>query len=295
MVDSAACLPPDTGPCEPIIVPMSVTVDGTTYRDGADLDPAALYRKLSLGMVATTAAPSPQEFADAFRIASNEADAAVCITVSNSYSTSFDSASLAARNARLDLPKLQIICMDSGSAAGGQGLVCLSALRAAGLGKSPKEVEASARWVSQLVRLVAYVESTEHLWRGGRIPRIAHQGSALLSMRPMFEVSPDGISRRMPARSARTARKRLIDAVASNAGEAEITACVMHGAAPEEAQRTVEGLRATVSCQEVYTTEFSAVMGAHIGPGAVGIAYVRSEAFTTAPTTKNPEATAGRA
>ena len=65
--------------------------------------------------------------------------------------------------------------------------------------------------------------------------------------------------------------------VASAVGRRETAACVMHAAAPREAARAERELRDAVDCREVYVAEFSAVMGAHIGPGALGIAHAPAD------------------
>ncbi len=256
---------------------MTVTAGGRTYRDGSDLAPGELYRMLSLGEVATTAAPSPQAFCDGLAEAARVADAALCITVSRAYSSSFESAEAAARRAREEMPGMEVSTLDSGTAAGGEGLVALAALRAAAAGGALAEVAAAASAAARAVRLVAYVDTTLYLWRGGRIPGIAHAGTSLLSVRPVFEVTRGAIGRRVPARSARSARSRLVRMVASAAGGLGTTACVMHAAAPDAADRALAELGDAADCREAYVTEFSAVMGAHIGPGALGIAHAPAE------------------
>ena len=71
--------------------------------------------------------------------------------------------------------------------------------------------------------------------------------------------------------------------VASAVGGRETAACVMHAAAPREAALAERELRDAVDCREVYVAEFSAVMGAHIGPGALGIAHAPAELVGPAP------------
>lgn len=253
---------------------MVVLIGSQTYRDGVDLTPAQVYRMISGGSATpTTAAPSPQAFYEALAQAAQRANAALCITVSRRFSTAYDSAVLAAQLARERHPGLEVSVLDCGSAAGGEGLVTLAAQRSAARGATLLEVESVARNAASGVRLVAYVDTTYYLWRGGRVPGIAHAGASLLSIKPIFELANGRISRKMPSRTLRSARRRLLSMVASGVADRAVTVCVMHAEAPEEAARVEGVLSDTIDCREIYVAEFSAVMGTHIGPGALGVAY----------------------
>ena len=253
---------------------MLVSIGGKTYRDGVDLTPAQLYRMTSVGSAtATTAAPSPQAFYDALARAGQRSNSALCITVARRFSTAYDSAVLAAELARARSPGLKVSVLDCGTAAGGEGLVALAAQRSAASGATLTEVEAAARDAASGVRLVAYVDTMYYLWRGGRVPGIAHAGASLLSIKPIFELANGHISRKMPSRTLRSARRRLLGMVAAGVAGRPAAVCVMHADAPDEAARVRDLLLDTVDCREIYVAEFSAVMGTHIGPGALGVAY----------------------
>ena len=221
----------------------------------------------------TTAAPSPQAFFEALRLAAEGADSVLCITVSRRFSTAYDSAVLAVDMARTCLPRSAVSVLDCGTAAGGEGLVALAAQRSADGGAQLQDVEAAAQAAARAVRLVAYVDTMYYLWRGGRVPGIAHAGASLLSIKPIFEMSNGRINRRMPSRTARSARRRLLDIVAVNVADAPATICVMHAGVPDEAAQLEDALSVAVDCREIYVAEFSTVMSTHIGPGALGIAY----------------------
>ena len=274
VVDSAASLPIDRDADAPILVPMLVLIGGQTYRDGVDLTPAQLYRTISEGSATpTTAAPSPQAFYEALTQAAQRANSVLCITVARRFSTAYDSAVLAAELARGRHPGLEVSVLDCGSAAGGEGLVTLAAQRSAATGATLPEVESAARDAASGVRLVAYVDTMYYLWRGGRVPGIAHAGASLLSIKPIFELANGRISRKMPARTLRSARRRLLKMVAKGVGGRPVTVCVMHAGVPEVAAAVEDALSDTIDCREIYVAEFSAVMGTHIGPGALGVAY----------------------
>ena len=256
------------------VVPMAVVVGGRTYLDGIDLTPAELYRRLAAGSaVPTTSAPTPDAYREALSKASQETAAALCITVSRSFSASLDSARLAADRVMTESPRFEISVLDSGSAAGGEGLVALAAQRAAEAGAGLDEVVTVAQTAADRVRLIAYVDTLQYLWRGGRVPGIAHGMTRLLKLKPIFEMSRGDVSKKLPSRTSRRARQRLVDMVARDAG-GPLRACVMHADAPDEAAQLEAALRKAVQLENLYVAEFSPVMGTHTGPGTLGIAFL---------------------
>ncbi len=253
---------------------MTVVIDGRTYRDGIDLAPAELYERLEAGSsLPTTSAPAPEAFGEALGMASRWADAAMCITVSRCFSTALDSATLAAEQLLEDIPGFAVSVLDSGSAAGGEGLITLAAQRAATSGAELDDVAVAVKKAASRVRLVAYVDTLHYLWKGGRVPGIAHEMTRLLKLKPVFEMTGGRVSRRLPSRTSRRARRRLVGMVAKDV-DGPLRACVMHAGAPDEAADLEASLLAEVECEDLYVAEFSPVMGAHTGPGTLGIAYL---------------------
>src|SRR4051812_17685419 len=76
-----------------VVVPLSITIEGTTYVDG-ELTDDALLTRLDAGV--TTAAPAPGDFMRALEQVLHTADSAVIVTVAQSLSASYGSARIAA-------------------------------------------------------------------------------------------------------------------------------------------------------------------------------------------------------
>ena len=138
-------------------------------------------------------------------------------------------------------------------------------------------VEARALEVRERVRLLAYVDTLYYLWKGGRVPGIAHAGASLLNLKPVFELSGSEVRSLARPRTARRARGRMLELMAERVGEARVRAAVMHADAGGEAEILRDGVRERFDCAELFVTEFTPVMGAHIGPGMVGVAFWAEE------------------
>ncbi len=271
VADSAASIP-DEYQSHPLlsIVPMRLTLDGQSYMDGKDITPTDFYRRLrSSAGVATTSAPSLASYKGAFEKASKLADAVICITVSARYSSASETAKTAAK----DVHNLPIRILDSQSAGGGEGLILLEALRAAEAGLTPDAVEMRTDAVIQKTRLVAMLDTLHHLWKGGRVPRLAAAGTSLLNIKPVFELhlgDAQGLSR---PRTRRRAIDRLLEYVEKNSNAKPIHVCVMNADCMADAQDVYARIEASFDCSEIYISQLTPVMGAHIGPGMLGIAF----------------------
>ncbi len=276
VVDSAASLPPDAHRLEGLhLVPMRLTFGDRTYDDGEELSPAEFYRMLrDSSDLPTTSAPSPAAFLKAFTHASREVEAVLCLTVASRFSASSDSAVSAAREAGTATPGLEVIVLDSGTAAGGEGLVALEAWRAAGDGQDLEQVKAAAEAVIARVRLLAFVDTLHYLWKGGRVPGIAHAGASLLRLKPMFELAEGEVTSVARPRTTRNAVKKLKELMGDRvAADRPVHAAVLHADAAAPAEELHSWIESEFECEELYVSEFSPVMGAHIGPGLVGVAF----------------------
>ena len=275
VVDSAASLPQDMGEHPRLyVVPMQLMMSGRSYEDGRDLTPSDFYRMLEgMNETPSTAAPSPARFLDVFRSAASEASSIVCLTVSPRFSSSYDSAMSAAHEAREVLPHTQIVVLDSESAAGAEGLIAMEAWRAARSGASLDEVSAAVLAVVSRVSLLAFLDTLYYVWKSGRVPRVAHLGTSLLRIKPLFELSRGEIRTVARPRTAATATDRMLELMGRRIGRGRVHATVMHANAGEAAEAIQKRLDTEFNCRELFVSEFSPVMGSHTGPGLLGVAF----------------------
>lgn len=291
VTDSAAALPDDVVDRLGIrVVPLWLVIGDARRRDG-DVSLDELVRRFSEPI--STSAPSPGEYAEVIT-AARRSGPVVVLTVSQRMSSSFESAVLAAKLVADDaahasgavpgepdpagsdgLPAVTVL--DTGTAAGAQGLVVLAAAEAAAAGGDGPAVVAAAERVAGRVRLVATVADLERLAASGRVPEAARRIGDRLGVRPLFEFR-DGRARPLrPAFSAAVARERIVqrcvaDAPGHTPPPGRLHATVLHALDPEAAEelrRRVVALQ-PASC---HVGPFSPVMVAHTGRGLAGLAW----------------------
>ena len=275
VVDSTVSLPEAATAGLPIhVVPLEIVLDSVPYRDGVDITPDEFYRRLPrLTQVPKTSSPPPGSFAAAFQDVAASATDVLCITVSARLSATFDAARVAADSMRAALPSVRIEVMDSGTAGGGEGLVALAAARAARSGAALEEVARVARGVSERVHFLGVMDTLLYVWRGGRVPRIAHWTTTLLDIKPVLDLWRGEVRLIARPRTRRRAIERMLAVMGERVGQVPVRVVVMHADALGEAEALLEAVTRRFRCVETLVVPFTPVIGAHTGPGLLALAF----------------------
>ena len=279
VVDSAVCLPPDlVDDLKLHVVPMQLSIDGTTYLDGVDISPSEFYNLLpKCENLPVTSAPSPASFIEAFTEAAASAESVLCLTVLSTISATYNVALASAEMAQQSLPETRIEVVDTRSAAASEGLVVLAAARAAAGGADLNEVKAAAHGVASGVELVAFLDTLHYVWKGGRIPGIAAFAGSVLKLKPLLELRDGEVRPLDRPRTRQKAVERLMTLVRQRMGDAPFRANVMHAIAPDGAVILKQRLLSEFNCVEALVSETTPVIGSHTGPGLMGIAFHPAE------------------
>jgi DegV family protein with EDD domain len=271
VTDSTAYLPP--GVIEKYgveVVPLYVVLAGRSGREGSEIGPDDVARALSVrGGSVSTSRPTPGDFVAAYRRRLGEgADRLVSIHLSAELSSTSDAARLAASQVGEHL----VTVVDSRSTAMGMGFAVLAAARAAAEGADVGTVAEVARDTAAATRTFFMVDTLEHLRRGGRIGSAAALLGTALSVKPVLHVRGGKVVPLEKVRTTARALNRLVQHAVAAADDTPVALAVHHLAAPERADRLTAELRQQVpELVELYVSELGAAIGAHVGPGAVGV------------------------
>ncbi len=275
ITDSVACLTRELVEQYGIrIAPLTLYFDNKTYRDWVDITPDEAYEMFLKDPDAfKTSGSNPLEWMEACRAASRETDSVVCITLSSKLSVVYNSVLDIKKRLKDEIPKLSIEVVDSKTVTASEGFVALAAARAAEEGKSLPEVVKAAEEMRDRVALVAFMDTIRHIYRTGRIPKIAALAGSVLNIRPVLTVS-GGVVRFMgAARSRERGIKRMLKTMRGKVGENPVHVAVMHAFAREEGEKLKERVASEFDCVELWLTGFSPVMGYATGTGTLGLAF----------------------
>jgi len=275
VTDSTAYLPAGVAEQYGVrVVPLQVVLGGRSGAEGSEVTPTDVATALADWVPVSTSRPTPAEFAAVYRSAlSAGAAGVVSLHLSRELSGTWDSARLAADEVGSDAVRV----VDSRSAAMGLGFAVLSAAEAAAAGGSLEDAYAAAVSTAERTTTLFCVDTLEHLRRGGRIGAAQALLGTALSVKPILHVLEGRI---VPLEKVRTASKgvaRLEALAVAAAGSGPVDVAVHHLAAPRRAALLTERLRARLPrLRQLHSSEIGAVVGAHVGPGVLGVVVVRS-------------------
>ncbi|WP_326828585.1 DegV family protein [Streptosporangium sp. NBC_01810] len=251
-----------------IVVPLQVVVGGRSLDDTAWPDGASMDDMLGERAPVTTSRPALRRFADAYRqAAARGATGIVSIHLSSEMSGTVE----AARAGAEDSP-VPVDVVDSRSIAMGLGFPVLAAAGAAAAGATRTEVADAARRRAESIRSFFYVDTLEYLRRGGRIGAAATLLGSALMIKPILHISDGAIVPLEKVRTASRAIARLEDLAVEAAGTAPVEVAVQHLGAAARAEALAARLpRRIPALVKVAVVEVGLVIGAHVGPGMLGI------------------------
>jgi DegV family protein with EDD domain len=277
ITDSIACLTRELVAQYGIrIVPISIYFGDKIYKDWVDITPDEAYELFLKDPDAfKTSGSNPLEWIEACRDASRETDSVVCITLSSKLSVTYNGVLDVKKRLQDEIPGLSIEVVDSQTVTAAEGFVVLAAARAAEESKSLAEVVKAAEEVRGRVALVAFLDTIRHVYRTGRIPKIAALAGSVLSIRPVLTVA-GGVVRFMGVvRSRERGIRRMLKTMREKVGKNPVHVAVMHAFAQKEGEELKERVDAEFNCAELWLTGFSPVMGYATGTGTLGLAFYK--------------------
>ncbi|URM91432.1 DegV family protein [Streptomyces sp. MRC013] len=269
VTDSTAYLPPQTRERHGITaVPLTVVLGGTAVEEGGGISARSLAQALQKRRSVTTSRPSPETFATHYRrVAEGGATGIVSLHLSAELSGTYEAALLAAREA-----PVPVRVVDTGMIAMALGFCAVAAAEAAQAGCGPDEVVAAAEKRASGTSAYFYVDTLDHLRRGGRIGAARALLGSALAVKPLLELNGGRIEPREKVRTASKAIARLEEIAVERAGRASVDIAVHHLAAAERADVLAGHLRDRVpGLVDLHVSEVGAVIGAHTGPGLLGV------------------------
>jgi DegV family protein with EDD domain len=274
ITDSNTCLPAEILQEYQIgIVPIILIFGEESLRDGVDIDIQGFYTRLrTADPLPTTSSPTPPQFIEAFEeVKSRGAEGIVVVTLSSKLSMSFNAAHLAIQ----EMGDFPIRVVDSRMATVAQGFVALTAAEAAAQDLELDDVATLAEKSIEEIGFAVMLDTLEYLHRGGRVPAIAALVGSAIKLNPVLGNRLDGtVGIISPTLGLKAATNRILKEIKQKAqGRNLKRLAVMHADALERAKSLMDLVTERFDCADIYLVELTPVMGAHAGPGVVGLAY----------------------
>jgi DegV family protein with EDD domain len=275
VTDSTADLPPQLATSRSItVVPLTLNFEGKALLDGVDIRPDEFYRRLpSVTTHPTTSQPSAGRFAEAYSALLADHDAVVSIHISEKLSGTYESARQAA--AMTDPERVRVV--DSENVSMSLGLLALTASSLAASGADAETIEAKMLDMRPLVQTYFSVATLEFLRRGGRIGRASAFLGSVLQVKPVLCIRDGLVTPLERVRTFDRALNRIIELTREvDRGHG---VCVIVGHADAEADAERIGRELEPIAETLMIQPLGPVVGAHAGPGVVGVGCYPAELF----------------
>ena len=247
------------------VVPLYVNFGTESFRDGFDLTAAEFYARLPAAeTLPTTSQPTPADFRAVYEEL-GEYERILSLHIAASLSGTYQSAGLAADD--------RVRTIDSDTASVAIAMLALAIQRRLDRGTTDEEVDALVERYKAAHGMLFTVDTLEFLARGGRIGRAKAFAGELLNVKPILSIRDGEVVPVKRVRGNRKAFQEFVEAVDSKTTDGpDLRFGTAHANAPERAaelEKMVRDLRPQATI-EVETT-LGAVIGAHAGPGTVGL------------------------
>lgn len=265
------------------VVPLVVTLDGESYREGLDIEPDRFYTLLeATDSLPTTSQPSAGDFAAVYReIAARDPDI-LSIHMSSGLSGTYESAQAGAEM----VPEATVTPVDTKTLSSGSGWQVEAAARAARAGWTRDRILKLIEVIGAATDSIYTLKDLEYLIHGGRISHMKGLVASLLNIKPLIGVEKEN-GTYVQLGQTRTFKKAVTKLAEHMLGHhpegSPLRVQVLHSNNPEGAVMLHDEVDRRFDCTWRPIGSISLVLGAHTGPSMVGVAYAPLAAFADVP------------
>lgn len=260
------------------IIPHYYDLEGITYGDEVNLTPKEFYDKMRTGLMPTTMASNPEVIRKTFQAYVDQGLDILHISFSSALSGGCSNVVTGAQDICEENPGAKIIVLDTLNASMGEGMFIMKAVRMKEEGKSIDEIVA---WLEEhkhefCVRFT--VDDLNHLHRGGRISKTTAIIGSMINIKPILNVNQDGqLVSLTTARGRKKSLHTICDDMIESMGKyknGDDPICIAHGDSIDDANYLAGLIREKLSNKEIIINYVSPSIGAHSGPGAIGLCFM---------------------
>ncbi len=274
VTDSTAYIPKDLRTQYDIhMIPLSVVFGDEVYQEENEITASDFYEMVErLDMLPTTSQPATGKFVEKYEELAKDYDAVISIHLSSGISGTYQGAITAGEM----VDDIKVYAFDSEITCMIQGLFVLEAAKMAKEGKHPDEIIARLHELRESSNAYFMVDDLSNLQRGGRLNGAAALIGSLLQVKPILHFENKVIVPFEKIRTKKKALKRIVELFEQEYKKGEpLQAVLIHGNIEEEATEMLNELKEKFPEAEFRLSYFGAVIGTHLGQGAMGLGWTK--------------------
>ena len=260
------------------IIEMPYTLDSEEqfYDMGRKTDFKKLFDRMREGAIPSTSALNPQSYVDYFEPHFKNGDDVLYVHFSDQLSGTFEYMKTAYAELKEKYPERELKTFNTKNISLGGGFIALEAAKMHKAGKSDEEIIEFLEEFAPKVNMVFVVDSLSHLKRGGRISGASAVIGSMLNIKPILKITEEGkIEKCATAKGMKKAINVIVDEMVSKIEKTEEYSVVIMNADNKELADYAEKVVREKMGEEVNIAHYpiGPVIGAHCGPGTVGLVY----------------------
>ena len=256
------------------IVSLNVLLNGNSYRE-TDLSNNWFYNEMAKSAtIPTSSQPSIEDLYNAVETEIKAGNDVVGIFLSSDMSGTFSTSNLVKNMILENYPDANIKMIDSRSNCMQAGFAVLEAAKAAYENKSLDEVVSIAKNVIENSKFIFVPDTLEYLKKGGRIGGAAALFGSLLQIRPILTVEDGKTTVFTKVRTKKKAIDKIVNTILEQNSKSPIKGLIVHHINCEsEGQELANRLKSSLGLDNVKIQSIGPIIGLHVGPGSIGVAY----------------------
>lgn len=259
------------------IIPQYYSFGDTVYGDELSMSSAEFYNRMKNGELPQSQANNPAVIEEKFRaILDNGADI-IHIAFSSALSGSYNNVCMVARELSEEYPDAKITVIDSLNVSLGESIMVIHANTLKAGGSSYDEIVKDLNNFKHHINVQFTVDDLFHLQRGGRVSKTTAVVGSALNLKPFLYVTNEGtLSSNGTARGRKKSISSLVDKMAASL-EADtnysLPVGIVHGNCLDEATVLADMVKSKTKFTNIIINDINPSIGAHSGPGALGVIY----------------------
>lgn len=254
------------------IIPLIVAFGEETLRDKVDIDtPQVLERIKKTGILPQTAAPSPLDFYEAFRPYVEQDIPVIYIGIATCLSSTVSNALMAATM----FPLGTVFVVDSLNLCGGMGALVRMAYRFAAEGDAPAAIIDKIEAIAPNYKLFFTMDKLDLLHKGGRCSGIEFVMGTVLGIKPIIQMTPEGLKVRKKVRGKAKALEEMVQEIAADKERILFDEAHVAAISGSEAEREslITRIKEETGLDTVHCYDVGSTIASHCGDGTVGFGY----------------------
>ena len=258
-------------------MPYTIKNKEYVYDYGKNIDIKQFYEDMRAGEIATTSALNQQNYIDYFEPIFAAGEDILYVHFSSALSATFDHMHTALDILKEKYPDRKVTTFDTGNICVGAGIQAIEACKLHNAGASDEEVLEFLKEFKERVAIYFYVDSLQYLKRGGRISAASAVMGTMLNIKPILSVTSEGkLEKLTTVKGKNKAIDFMLDKFNKEyCNNTKYEVFILDADSKDIGDKFAEKIRATGKNVSIRRFSIGPVIGAHSGPGTVGIIFVK--------------------